>query len=223
MKILLFGATGMVGKAVLLEALDDPGVDAVVSVVRKPGGIAHAKLTELVHKDFADFSGVDFSGVDACLFCLGVSSVGMSEADYTRVTRDFHLAAARRVKEQSKDAVFAVVTGEGTDKDSTTMWARVKGQMEQEIFALFGDRGFAFRPGYIHPERGVQPTSPWLRRLLPVVSVVVPLLRPLLKDKMTTSSTLGRAMVRVAKERRAVVAGVPLQTLSSKDINAFMA
>lgn len=223
MRILLFGATGMVGKAVLLEALDDSAVNAVVSVVRKPSGVTHAKLSEIIHKDFADFGAVDFSGVDACLFCLGVSSVGMSEADYSRVTRDFHLAAARRVKEQSPDAVFAVVTGEGTDKDSTTMWSRVKGQMEQEIFAMFGAGGFAFRPGYIHPERGVEPTAVWLRRLLPVVSALMPLFRPLMKDKMTTSSTLGRAMVRVAKEQRAVVGGVPLQILHSKDINAFMA
>lgn len=217
MKILIFGATGMVGQGALLEALDDPRVDAVVAVVRRSLPLQHPKLRELVHKDFADYSGVDFTGVDACLFCLGVSSAGMSEADYTRVTHDYTIAAAAALKAQSPSAAFCFVSGEGTDPDSSTMWARVKGQTELALLRLFPDVGFLFRPGYIHPERGVSPSgTPWLKALYAVLRPLQPALKLVASKHMTTSSTLGRALVQAAVTRTA-----PKKILECPDINAL--
>ena len=217
MKVLVFGATGMVGKGALLEALDDARVDAVVAVVRRSLGLKHAKLQELIHKDFADYSGVDLSGVDACLFCLGVSSAGMNEADYTVVTYDYAIAAATRLQQQSPNAVFCFISGEGTNAESKTMWARVKGKTENELLRRLGDVGFMFRPGYIHPERGVSPSgTPWLKAFYAVLGPLQPALKLVASSHMTTSSTLGRAMVRAAVTRSA-----PKKILECPDINAF--
>lgn len=215
MRVLLFGATGMIGKGTLLELLDDEGVDEVVAVVRKSAGVPHKKLRELVHADFAHYDGVDFAGFDACLFCLGISSAGMKEPEYTRITFDYAVAAAHAVKAASPNAVFCFISGEGTDANSKTMWARVKGKTENEIFRLFGERGFAFRPGFIKPERGVTPaTTPGLKTLYTVLNPFIPALRLVLGNHMTTSVVLGQALVRTAKTGRA-----PKQILETVDIN----
>jgi uncharacterized protein YbjT (DUF2867 family) len=128
-KVLLFGATGMIGQGVLRECLVDPRVQQVVSIVRSSGGQRHQKLRELVHQDFFDFSPIagELSGVDACFFCLGVSSVGMSEARYRRVTYDITLAAAGALATRSPDVTLVYVSGMGTDSTERghAMWARV--------------------------------------------------------------------------------------------------
>jgi uncharacterized protein YbjT (DUF2867 family) len=207
MKLVVFGATGMVGKAALLEALDDVDVDAVVAVVRKPIGLAHAKLSELAH---------DFTNVDGVLWCLGASSVGMSEADYTRLTYDFAVAAARAIRAQSPAARFCFVSGAGTNAKSTTMWSRVKGTTENELRAIFGGNAFCFRPGIIEPQRGVTPSAtPWLKTAYAVFRPLFFVLRHL-PAVATTSTTLGRGLVRVA------VTGVAKKPiLESVDINAL--
>lgn len=217
MRVLLFGATGMVGKGTLLEALDDDAVGSVVVVVRKSLQMQHPKLTEILHKDFAHYDGVDFSGFDACLFCLGISSAGLKEPEYTRITFDYLAAAAQKLKEQSPNAVFCFISGEGTDVNSSTMWSRVKGRAEQEVFRLFGDNGFVFRPGYIRPERGVGPAAGWIKTAYTVMRPLEGVFRVFMKDKMTTSTTLGKALVKVAKDRKA-----PKQTLHTVDVNALM-
>lgn len=226
MKILLFGATGMVGKGALLEALDDPAVDVVTALVRKPTGVTHAKLTEVVHGDFADYGNVSagsaadvaaaFVGVDACLFCLGISSAGMKEAAYTKVTRDTALAAGRMLKDQSPDAVFCFISGEGTDANSKTMWSRVKGQTENALLALFPGRSFMFRPGYIHPERGVAPASGPIKLMYAVLGPLRPALQLVASSHMTTSTTLGRALLKVAHTKTA-----PKAILQCPEINAL--
>src|SRR5215213_11705312 len=152
MKVIVFGASGMVGQGVLRECLVAEDVESVLSVVRRPTGVRHAKLTELVHGDFTDFSTVRerLTGYDACFFCLGVSSVGLKEPEYTRITYDFTLAAARTLAEVNPGSTFVYVSGAGTDGSAQgrSMWARVKGQTENDVIAL-PLRGYAFRPGYI--------------------------------------------------------------------------
>src|SRR5579883_3414043 len=150
MRVVLFGATGMVGGGVLRECLLDPGVERVLSIGRRPSGQTHDKLRELVLPDLADYSGVaaDLAGQDACFFCLGVSSAGMSEADYRRVTHDIAVAAGRALLAASPQATFVFVSGAGTDGTgkSRTMWARVKGETENAILDMGFRRAYAFRP-----------------------------------------------------------------------------
>ena len=135
MKVVLFGASGMIGQGVLRECLLDPEVESVVAIVSSATGQSHPKLREVVHRDFTDFSGLesDLSGQDACFFCLGVSSVGMKEADYRRVTYDFTMAAARLLARLNSGMTFVFVSGAGTDSSERgrSTWARVKGQTDQ--------------------------------------------------------------------------------------------
>ena len=153
MKIILFGATGMVGQGVLRECLLDDGIESVLAVGRSPTGQTHAKLRQLIHRDFTDFSGVaaELTGYDATFFCLGVSSLGMKEADYRHVTYDFTMAAARVLAQQNPGMTFIYVTGAGTDstEKGKTMWARVKGETENALFKLPFKAAYMFRPGAI--------------------------------------------------------------------------
>src|SRR3954462_4270439 len=174
MNVILFGASGMVGHGVLLECLDDPGVSRVVSVVRRPTGITNAKLTEIVHADFFDYTAIEPSlrDADACFFCLGVSSVGMKEDDYRHLTYDLTLAAVKTLHRLNPKLVFIYVSGTGTDstENGRSMRAPVKGKTENALRALFAT-AYMFRPGYIHPEKGVMWRNRWVR-------VVGALLRP---------------------------------------------
>jgi uncharacterized protein YbjT (DUF2867 family) len=137
MKVILFGATGMVGQGALRECLLDPEVEAVLTVGRSATGQQHAKLRELVHKDLLSYSAIEgeLAGYDACFFCLGVTSAGMSEAEYTRVTYDIALAAAQTLVRTSPGMTFIFVSGLGTDstEQGRTMWARVKGRTENAL------------------------------------------------------------------------------------------
>src|SRR5262245_53440970 len=137
MKVLLFGATGMVGQGVLRELLAAPDVERVLAVGRSPSGVQHEKLADLVHEDLFDYTsiGEQLTGWDACLFCLGVSSAGMSEADYTRVTYDLTMAAAKAIVAASSQATFIYVSGAGTNSTGKggAMWARVKGRTENDL------------------------------------------------------------------------------------------
>jgi uncharacterized protein YbjT (DUF2867 family) len=208
MKVIVFGASGMVGQGVVRECLVADDVESVLSVVRRPTGVRHSRLTELVHGDFADFSSVAerFSGYDACFYCLGVSSVGMSEVEYTRITYDFTLAAARTLAEVNPGSTFGYVSGAGTDSSAQgrSMWARVKGKTENDVIAL-PLRGYAFRPGYIQPLHGVVVPRRWMRIAYGVFGSVYPLVNRLLPKVTTTTEQLGLAMLHVARtqpERR---------------------
>ncbi|PRY40814.1 NAD(P)H-binding protein [Umezawaea tangerina] len=202
MKVILFGASGMVGQGVLRESLLAPDVTDVLSIVRTPTGKHDPKLTELVHRDFTDFSGVKdrLSGYDACFFCLGVSSLGMKEPEYTRVTYDFTLAAARTLAELNPDSTFIYVSGAGTDstEKGRSMWARVKGKTENDVMAL-PFHGYAFRPGYIQALHGVTPKVPWMKAVYTVLSKAYPLLHRILPKATTTTENLGLAMLDVAR------------------------
>ncbi|OJH39926.1 NAD(P)H-binding protein [Cystobacter ferrugineus] len=221
MKILLFGATGMVGQGVLRECLLDPEVERVLVVGRSETGQRHEKLTELVHRDFTDLSTVEarLSGYDACFFCLGVSSAGMKEPDYRRVTYDYTLAAARTLARLNPGMTFIYVSGAGTDSTAKgrVMWARVKGETENALFQLPFKAAYMFRPGFIQPMHGVTSKTPLYRALYGAVGPLSPILKRLFPGAITTTERVGLAMLRVAKQ------GAPQRLLENQDINALAA
>jgi uncharacterized protein YbjT (DUF2867 family) len=200
---------------VLLECLDDPGVSRVVSVVRRPTGTTHAKLTEVVNADFFDYAAIEpaLRDADACFFCLGVSSAGMKEDKYRHLTYDLALAAAKTLHGLNPKLVFIYVSGAGTDstEKGRSMWARVKGKTENDLLALFAT-AYMFRPGYIHPERGAVSRTGWIR----VASVVLRPVGAVLKripSVGTRTDVLGRAMI------AAVRSGTPSHIVATREIN----
>src|SRR5713226_9682997 len=180
MRVILFGGTGMVGQGVLRECLRDDGVGGVLAIGRSSTGRTHPKLRELVRKDMFDFgaAGADLQGYDACFFCLGVSSGGMSEADYTRLTFDLTLGWAHVLARINPAMTFVYVSGAGTG--GKAMWARVKGRTEDALLALFPS-AYMVRLGVLRPMHGEVPRTRWtrigyavLRPLLPLVQAIAP-------------------------------------------------
>lgn len=202
MKVVLFGATGMVGAGVLLECFADPRVTSVLVITRSPTGRSHPKLREVLHPDFFDFESLraDFTGCDACFFCLGITSLGLSEVAYTRVTYDIAMAAAREMVAANPRMTFCFVSGVGTDstEKGRTMWARVKGKTENALLALGFKAAYMFRPGYIQPIGDVQSKTGWVQTAYDIARPLYPLIHRLLPDNSTTTSNLGRAMIQVA-------------------------
>ena len=200
MKVVIFGATGMVGQGVLRESLLAPDVEQVLAVVRKPTGVSHPKLREVALSDFTDLTPIkaDLAGSDACFYCLGVSSLGMDEAAYTRISYDYPMAAARTLADVNPEAAFVFVSGAGTDPDSRQMWARVKGRTEREIIELLPN-GYAFRPAMIQPTHGARSKTRWYNAVYTVTAPLLPLLDRIAPRYVTTTDRLGRAMLRAAR------------------------
>ncbi|MEV6301491.1 NAD-dependent epimerase/dehydratase family protein [Actinoplanes sp. NPDC051861] len=213
MRVILFGATGMVGQGVLRECLLAPDVSEVLVVTRTPTGVHHAKLREVTLADFTDLSPIeaDLAGADACFYCLGVSSVGMDEAAYTRVSYDFPMAAARALHRQNPDLTFIYVSGAGTDANSRLMWSRVKARTENEVMALFPN-GYAFRPGFIQPTHGVRSKVGWYNTAYTIAAPLVPLLRRVAGNYVTSTDAVGQAML------RAVRTGFPRRVVTNADM-----
>jgi uncharacterized protein YbjT (DUF2867 family) len=212
MKVLLFGATGMVGQGVLRECLLDSRVTEVLAVGRTAVGRTHPKLRELVRPDLFDLPAADLAGFDACFFCLGVSSTGMKEPEYRRITKDLTLSVAGRLS----DMTFVYVSGRGTDSSEhgRLMWARVKGETENALLAM-PLRAFMFRPGLIEPMHGITSKTRLYATLLVVFRPLFPLLRRLFPNIVTTTEALGRAMVNVTDR------GSDKKLIESPDINAL--
>ena len=219
MNAVIFGATGMVGKGVLLECLDDARVEHVLLVSRHPiDDVSHPKIREIVHADFTAFENLTpaFADIDACFYCLGVTAVGLSEGQYHHLTYDVTLAAARALASASAGRLtFCYVSGEGTDstEHGGTMWARVKGKTENALLRLPFKAAFMFRPGYIQPLRGIRSKTRWYQALYDVIGPFYPIVRRLFPKYVTTTTNIGRAMIHVA------VSGWSRQILSSGDIN----
>jgi uncharacterized protein YbjT (DUF2867 family) len=209
MKVILFGSTGMVGRGVLRECLQDPGVTEVVAVVRAPTGQQHAKLRERIHEDFTDFTGVDLDG-DACFWCLGVSSNGMREADYTRITHDYTLAAAKVLVRPTMTFIF--VSGTGAQRD--VMWARVKRRTEEDLAAMPFKAVYVFRPGMIQPRHGIRSRTRLYNLLYPLLYPLMLLTRLISPGLVTDTERVGRAMLNVCRR------GSEKQVLENPDINA---
>jgi uncharacterized protein YbjT (DUF2867 family) len=219
MKVILFGATGMVGQGVLRECLIDPGVESVLAVGRSPTGQQHPKLREIVHDNFFDFSGLEsqLADYDACFFCLGVSSVGMDEERYRHLTYDLTMAAARTLAKLTPGMVFVYVTGRGTDStgQGRLMWARVKGKTENDLLKLPFKAAYMFRPAGIQPLHGVRSKTPWVQAIYAVTAPLLSLLNRTSPQYMTTTEQVGRAMIKVARD------GYPKPVLESEDINGI--
>jgi uncharacterized protein YbjT (DUF2867 family) len=217
MKVILFGATGMVGQGVLRECLLDPGVESVLAVGRSPTGQRHAKLREIVQQDFLDYSAIEsqLAGFDACFFCLGVSSVGMNEERYRHLTYDITLAAARTLARLNPGMVFTYVTGRSTDstEQGPMMWARIKGKTENDLLKLPFKAAYMFRPAGIQPLHGVRSKTPWVQAIYVVAAPLLSYLNRVAPNYMTTSEQLGRAMIKVARD------GFAKPVLESEDIN----
>ncbi|MCA9539737.1 MAG: NAD(P)H-binding protein [Myxococcales bacterium] len=201
MRVILFGASGMIGRGVLLEALDSPVITEVISVGRRPVDVEHAKLRQIEHADFEHFEALadDFTGLDACFWCLGVQSAGLDEAAYSRITYAYTMAAARVLRERSPGLRFCFVSGAGTDatEKGRTMWARVKGRTENALSAM----GFAdvihFRPALIRPMRGSKPRGTAYVITYAILGVFMPLFR--LFGGATSTVEIGRAMIAAAQ------------------------
>lgn len=213
MRVILFGATGMIGYGVLLECLDDPGIEAVATVGRRPVEVVHEKLTQITHSDFTDFSAIEdeLEGFDACMWCLGVSAAGMSEQNYRRITVDFTMAAAEVLARKSPELTFCFVSGAGTDRDARAMWARVKAEAEDRLADFPFKAHYSFRPAMIQPMRGARSTITSYRVLYAIVSPFYGLLKHM-KKTVTSTPEVGRAMIRVARD------GASRQTLENIDI-----
>ena len=213
MRVIVTGVTGMVGEGVLLECLDSPDVEKVLAVSRRPVKQAHPKLEQLQVADFQQLGEVEaqLTGYDACFYCAGVSSVGMSEADYTKISYDTPVAFATTLARLNPSLVFTYVTGMHTDENGKRMWARVKGRAESALAKLPMKAAYAFRPGLMTPKQGQQ----HLKLGYKVALVFAPLLKLLFPA--LSLEQVGRAMLQCVK------AGAPKHVLEIADIRQLAA
>jgi uncharacterized protein YbjT (DUF2867 family) len=214
MKVILFGATGMVGKGVLRQCLLDPDVESVLSIGRRASGVSHPKLGDLVRADMFDFNvnADELNGYDACFFCLGVSSVRVSEAAYTHLTYDLTMGWAHALARVNPAMRFLYVSGMGTG--GKAMWARVKGRTENDLLALF-PAAIMIRLGALRPMHGERSKAPGGDMLLKVLSPLWPVLQWLWPNGVITTEELGRAMI------LAVRRGGSKRVLESADLVAL--
>ena len=213
LKVIITGTTGMVGKGVLLECLEHPAVSEVLIINRSSIGMQHPKLKELIHKDFYNLQPVreQLQGYDACFFCLGVSSVGMSEEAYAKPTYDLTLHFAETVI--NADMTFIYVSGSGTDstEKGSIMWARVKGKTENALLKMPFKAAYIFRPGVILPVKGVKSKTPLYNFFYVIMRPIFPLMSKM--NSVTDSAKVGQAMINVALH------GSDKVHLENKDIN----
>ncbi|MDQ1813903.1 NAD(P)H-binding protein [Massilia sp. CCM 9210] len=216
MRVLLFGATGMVGQGALRECLQAADVEQVVAIGRTPTGQRHPKLRDVVHADLFNFASVaaQLEDFDACFFCVGVTSSRMSEPDYTRMTYDMTLAAANAVVALNPRMVFVYVSGAGADSSETsaTMWERVRGRTENALLALPFRGVYIFRPGMIQPLDGIKSKTTAYRIFYSLMKPVLPLLRAAMPRHVLTTRQVGQAMLAVVRN------GARKRVLESADI-----
>jgi uncharacterized protein YbjT (DUF2867 family) len=216
-KVILLGATGMVGQGVLRECLLDPEVESVLTIGRSATGQQREKLHEIVHNDLSDLSAIEdkLSGYDACFFCIGVSVAGMNEQAYRRVAYDLTISAAGTLARLNPGMTFIYVSGAGTDSTERgrTMWARVKGQTENALLKMPFKAAYMFRPAYIQPFHGIRTKTRLYAVFYAVLGPLYPLWKLLFPKYITTTECVGRAMLNVAKR------GAPESVLENPDIN----
>jgi hypothetical protein len=209
---IIFGSTGMVGEGVLHQALLHPDIKSVLVINRRPCNVVHPKLKEIIHKDFFDYSDIEkeITGFNACFFCLGVSSVGMKEKDYTPVTYNLTMQAAQALSHLNPDMSFCYVSGQGTDSSEKgkLMWARVKGKTENDLLKLPFKSAFMFRPGIIKPIKGLKNTY----TIYKIAAPLFPLLIKLLPNYICTLADLGDVMI------QSVINGYSKNIIENKDI-----
>ena len=214
-RAIITGATGMVGEGVLHVALNHPVVESVLVIGRKPCGVNHEKLKEILQKDLFDLSlhEEQLKGYNACYFCLGVSSIGMSEPEYKRITYDLTTSFAKTLSRLNPDMTFCYVSGKGTDstENGKQMWARVKGKTENDLKKLPFKAEYNFRPGYIKPMKGMKNTLSLAKPFAPAY----PLLKLLFPNAVVTLHEIGIAMI------NATLFAYQKNILECTDINAL--
>jgi nucleoside-diphosphate-sugar epimerase len=215
MKVIIFGSTGMIGKGILLECLEDPNIKTVLVINRQACGIKHSKLIEIVHENFFDFSDIkdQFKGFDACFFCLGVSSAGLDEAKYSKITYDLTMGVAKILVELNPGSVFCYISGAGTDSSEKgrIMWARIKGKTENALLALPFKESYMFRPGYIQPLKGIRSKTRFYNIFYMILKPFYHVLK-LFPGLVTDTVSFSRAMINAAMN------GYDKRIISSKDI-----
>lgn len=219
MKILIFGATGMVGQGTLRECLLADDVTLVQTIGRTATGQQHPKLRELVQQDLFDYSTIEaeLENFDACFFCIGVTSSGMAEAQYTRLTHDLTLAAAQVLARLNPQMTFVYVSGAGADSSEVgkVMWARVRGRLENALQRLPFKAVYVFRPGIIQPLHGIRSKTGSYRWFYALSRPLLPLLRAMMPNTVLSTEIVGRAMLAVARH------GAPKAVLEAADISAL--
>lgn len=212
---IIFGATGMVGEGVLHIAFNDPHVESVLVVSRRSCNVQHTKLKEIVHNDFYDFSKIEsqLKGYNACYFCLGTTSVGKKEQEYTRTTYDLTMHAAQTLSRLNPEMTFCYISGEGTNstEQGRMMWARVKGKTENDLMKLPFKAVYNFRPGFIKPIKGMKNTLSFAKPLL----YLYPVFKLLLPSHGCTLEDLGHAMIHVTMN------GYAKHILENNDISSI--
>jgi uncharacterized protein YbjT (DUF2867 family) len=217
MNVIITGSTGMVGRGVLLECLDHPKIEQVLVINRHSLQLSHPKLEEIIHQDFFNWSGLEdqLRGFDACFFCLGVSSNGMKEAAYHRMTYDLTMRFAQTLLPRNPHMTFCYVSGAGTSSEEKgMMWARVKGKTENALLSLGFKDAYMFRPGFIKPMRGIKSRTPLYNSLYKVIKPFEGLIMKFPKWA-TDTVTVGRAMIEVG------LSGYSKKILETEDINSF--
>jgi len=219
LRAIFTGATGMAGHATLLECIENAEVEEVLVINRSALGLKHPKLKEVIHKDFFDLASINkqLSGFNTCYFCIGVSSVGMSEEKYHHFTYDLTVSFAETVAKLNEGLTFCYVSGAGTDSSEakTTMWARIKGKTENKLLSMPFKSAYMFRPGYIQPMKGVKTRVFIYQIAYKVLSPLYPILKRVFPNGVTSSAQLSRAMISVSKS------GFPKKILETSDINSI--
>ena len=215
MKVIITGATGMVGEGVLHECLLHPQVEKVLIINRKPSGFQHQKLQEIVHEDFFDFTPLrgKLSGYDACFFCLGVSSIGMKEETFYHFTYELTMHVAGKLLTENPGMTFCYISGAGTDstEKGKMMWARVKGKTENDLQKMGFRKVYNFRPGVLQSAPGLKNTLPAYKYF----KVLIPLIKAIAPNRISTLKELGLAMINAAKD------GYAKNVLEVRDIKAL--
>jgi uncharacterized protein YbjT (DUF2867 family) len=220
MNVILFGATGMVGQAVLRECLIDPEITNVLVISRSPLATQDPKLRSIIHNDLANLAPIQdqLKNLDACFYCIGVTSAGLAEPEYRRVTYNFTIAAAQALLPQNPNLTFLFISGAGADstEKGSTMWARVKGATENALLRMPFKAVYVIRPAYIQPLHGIKSRTRIYRVLYVFVAPIYPVLRAFFPKYVTTTEQLGRAMIYLARN------GAPKHILESADINTLV-
>ena len=217
MKVIITGSTGMIGKGVLLECLDDSRIQEVLIVNRSSLGMQHPKLKEILLNDFMEPSSIqdDLKGYDVVYFCLGVSASGMNEEDYKKITYDYTLNFAKAYKEVNPEGSFFYVSGTGTDSSEKgrMMWARVKGKTENDLLKMGFKNALMFRPGMIRPMRGIKSRTKSYQRIYNIINPFWGFFEWIMGDNLTNTTLIGQAMI------NGLVNGTDNVLLENKDIN----
>lgn len=211
-RVIITGSTGMVGEGVLYECLKHPDVETVLVINRKPCGVKHPKLKEIIHNNFQDMLPVaaKLHDYNACFFCLGVTSIGLKEPAYTKLTFDLTMEVAKTLVTLNPDLTFCYVSGAGTDSTErgSSMWARVKGRTENTLLKMPFKAAYMFRPGFIKPEPGMKHTHGFYK----FITWMYPIFRQLAPRYVIRLSELGQAMISVTLH------GYPKKVLEVIDI-----